>query len=208
MSGKDVFASVVISLVVIGATTLIVMPQLYPVIQTDIEDIQSDIDDLQSGAVLQTKELVTNDHAMIDEEDNTTLLLMNNTILTISIRNDSRINARFSAVFRLVMKSGYVKHADYRITLMLQGVSGQSTRIYYSDYLGSTTNSLYLTSQVSIEYLSSNLEAGNYTIAVWWQSLYDNPSANRISRLYASDIDFYISTHAYSRTLIIQELAG
>lgn len=202
MSGKEFIGSVIISLIAIGAITLFVMPQLYPVIQTGLQTESN-------GIVLQTKKLVTNDHAEITEEDNTTLLLMNNTFLDITVQENSRINARFSGVFRLAMKSYAVKRADYKITLMLQGVTGQTLHIAYWDYAGSTTNSLYLTFPVYIEFLSDSLSAGNYTVAVWWQSLYDHPSDPLIySRLFASDIDNTLQHHVYSRTIIVQELSA
>ncbi|MFX1286440.1 MAG: hypothetical protein ACFFB5_22585 [Promethearchaeota archaeon] len=226
MSGKEFIGSIAVSLLAIGAITLFVLPQLYPVIQagtddtqtdisslkSDVEEIQSDITDLQSesnGILLQTKKLVTNDHAEITEED-TTLQLMNNTSLVITVQQGSRLNARFSGVFRLAMKSLEVKHADYKITLMLQGVTGQTTHISYWDYQGTTTNSLYLTYSVYIELLTDSLDAGTYTIAVWWQSLEDyHPSDPLIySRLYASDIDNVVQYNVYSRTIIVQELSA
>ena len=225
MSGKEFIGSIAISLITIGAITLFVLPQLYPVIQTgtedtqtdistlqsDVEGIKSDITDLQSefnGILLQTKKLVINDHAEITEED-TTLQVMNNTSLEITVQQDSRLNARFSGVFRLALKSEAVKRADYQITLMLQGVTGQTTHISYWDNAGSTTNTLYLTYTVYIEFLTDSLDAGTYTVTMWWQSLYDHPSDPLIySRLYASDIDSVQQYNDYSRTIIVQELSA
>ena len=224
MSGKEFIGSIAISLITMGAITLFILPQLYPVIQTstdniqtdisslqsDVEGLESDITDLQSesnGILLQTKKLVINDHAEITEE-NTTLQLMTNTSVQITVQQDSRVNARFSGVFRLAVKSTAVKRADYQITLMLQGVTGQTTHISYWDHLGSTTNTIYLTYIVYIEFLTDSLDAGTYTIAVWWQSLYDHPSDPLIySRLYASDIDNVQPYNDYSRTIIVQELS-
>ena len=195
MSGKEFIGSIAISIIAIGVMTLFVMPQLYPVIQTGIDDTQTDISDLQSdveniqsdiadlqaesnGIVLQIKYKEFYSPAQILDDDIGSYIPIPDTELSITVQNNSRLAVIFSGRYSIGLDDslGHDKVA-FNISMNINDSTGKlvgrrQTRIsYYPD--GPLSDRLEISGILYLDYVTNPLNEGTYTVSLSWISLYD-----------------------------------
>lgn len=171
MSGKEFLGSIAISFIAIGVIILFVLPFLYPAMQTDIED---------EGIVLQTKYKEFLSTAQILDDNTGSYILVPDTELNITVQNNSKLAVIFSGRYSLGL-SDELSTGDkvaFNITLSVFDslnvlVGNRTARISYKTDEPIGTTILEISGIFYLDYLTSPLSAGTYTVSLSWISLYN-----------------------------------
>ena len=183
MSAKIFFASVIVSLLIMAPLAYFVLPVLYP--------------DMKDGGTVQLVYQEFNATAYILDSTND-FELINQTSLTISTQGESQLSILY--VMQCVLSLGYNMYGavHYEIALVVSGVGNRTLKVaYYHQY--DTGNYTEIPADVTINYVTGTLAAGNYTIGVYWRSVYDAVGGNSL-------IAHTTPNYEYVRTLQIEEI--
>jgi len=189
-----ILASVVISVVLGAGIAFVALPTVYPSLESKTTE--------QKGTV-QTVLKTWQDESYLFDND-VSWKMMNQTQMSFTITNNSKILAQFSAPFLLSLYPTFTQLSEYKIALVIQGVTNTSTVIVYYD--GSTTGQ---TRQMSffptLSLMTNNLPAGTYNCSVQWKSM-SNQSGNG-SNLSVSHHNTNSQYH-YDRWMKLEEIKG
>ena len=197
MSGKSVVGSIIgstiISVLIIGALLFFIGPMLLPgLTEQDDELAERDL-------VLQYKYDEWNTEAYIWDHDDSSYMKMEDTEINITIEQDSRIYATFSAMALLSLDDSFTVRNSYNISLVVEDVVNRTIMVIYFD--GAPATSYYRETSVNlfINLVTDSLPAGTYTVAIYWKSTYNAIGTNSLSVAHAPKYN-------YTRTMFIQEL--
>ncbi|MFW9930564.1 MAG: hypothetical protein ACFFD1_14340 [Candidatus Thorarchaeota archaeon] len=192
MGAKEFFGSVVVSVVLISALGYLALPIIYPNVQED------------TGIVLQSKYITIATSAGITDDNNVTYAKVPNTELNITISDQSRIVAIFNSPYIIGVGPGVTnKRFAYNVSLNIEGIGSRVIRLA-SWYGGTTSYYNEIASTLYIDFSSSPLPAGTYTINVKWISLFKD-SVN-LSYLTFNAYNPPNVLANYSRSLWVMEL--
>jgi len=191
MSGKSVLGcilgSIIGSVIIVGILGYLLLPTIYPGIQTNPVIVQSQYQEWDSAAY-------------VWDDDTTNYLKMNDTEMSITIKQNSKISITFFATALLTLDPTFDIKNTYKISLMIMGVSNRTFMVGYLDEGGPIGDFRQLTFNLYSIHLSEPLTAGTYTCVVYWKSTFDAPGTNSLSVAHAP-------TWNYTRSLLIQEIA-
>ena len=159
-SGGTIFASVLITLVVVGAGIYIGLPYLYPNINKTTPT--------PTGLITQIQSVQSTSGCAITDA-NTTLSGIPNMALNFTIGNQSRIQAVYQTTVQLYIPFNVAGDFRFNISISIKGVGTQTTMIeYFLD--ADTTAPLYISQPISLELLTMPLLAGTYIANMTWVS--------------------------------------
>lgn len=189
ISGKavvgSIIGSVIISALIMGGFIYFGLPMIFPHVE-------------EGNVVLQTKYGEWDTPAYIFD-DELSSKKMNDTELSITISENSRIHAAFSAMALLSLYPVFTVKCVFNVSLVVQGVTERIMVVAYYDGNPSYPHYRQLTFNLYINLISQPLPAGTYDIAVFWVSGFDANGANSLSVAHAP-------TYNYTRTLLLQEI--
>ena len=204
MSGKSVFGSIIgstiISVLIIGVLLYFIGPILLPGLTEQDADLQNKYDELaERDLVLQYKYDEWNTAAYIWDHDDSSYMKMEDTEINITIEQDSRIYATFSAMALLSLDDSFAGRSSYNISLVVEDVVNRTIMVIYFD--GAPATSYYRETSVNlyINLITESLPAGTYTVAIYWKSTYNAIGTNSLSVAHAPKYN-------YTRTMFVQEL--
>ncbi len=204
MSGKSVFGSIIgstiISVLIIGVLLYFIGPILLPGLTEQDADLQNKYDELaERDLVLQYKYDEWNTAAYIWDHDDSSYMKMEDTEINITIEQDSRIYATFSAMALLSLDDSFAGRSSYNISLVVEDVVNRTIMVIYFD--GAPATSYYRETSVNlyINLVTESLPAGAYTVAIYWVSTYNAIGTNSLSVAHAPKYN-------YTRTMFVQEL--
>jgi hypothetical protein len=190
MSGKgvvgSVIGSVILSVVLTSALIYFMAPVFLPT-------------STERDVVLQYQYGEWNSPAYIYDDD-LVYEKMNDTEITITIEQDSRLFVEFSAIALLALDSTFAVRSSYNVSLVVAGVTNRTMMVLY--YYGGPSIGQFreLTYNLHMNLVTQPLPAGTYTIEVFWKSTFDTTGTlNSLSVAHAP-------TYVYPRTLFVQEL--
>ena len=195
---STVFASVLISLVAGAGIAFVVLPTVYPSLQTTPTSPQT-----TEKGVVQVVEKSWQDESYIFDS-NLNWQLMNKTQISFTIGNNSRILAQFSAPFLLSLDSSFTVKSNYEVALVIEGIVNSSVPIIYYDDSASTGNYRQLSFFPTLTFETGVLSAGTYNCTVQWKSAIDAPGANNLSVGHHKTN----SAYHYDRWMILQEITS
>lgn len=189
MSTKIFLASVIVSLLIMAPLSYFVLPLLYP----NMKDTDSD----DTGIVLQIiyEEFDTVTYV---EDDTDKYTHMDQTEVSITTQGDSLLAILFTMQAIMHITSLMVGVLKFEISLRVEGIGNRTICIIYTD----TTNPgsiRQIPLEISINYVTISLIAGNYTIGVYWRSVFDLGGPNSIIGYNTPDVE-------YPRSLWVQEM--
>jgi hypothetical protein len=190
MSGKgivgSIIASVILSVVITGALIYFMAPVILPVSPERDIVLQYQYNEWNSPAYIFDDELAYKK--------------MEDTEITITINQNSRIFVEFSAIALLSLDSTFTIRSSYNVSLVISGLTNRTIMVLYYDAEPSGGYFRQLTYNLHINLLTDSLPTGTYTIEVFWKSTWDaTGAANSLSVAHAP-------TYNYTRTLFVQEL--
>jgi hypothetical protein len=152
-------------------------------LQSDITDLQSDITDLQSedkGIVLQTRYQEFFSTAQISDDDTGAYISVPDTELDITIQSNSRLTVIFSGRYSLGLSTSLLagEKVAFNITLSVFNsldvlVGNRTARLSYKTDTAIGSQTREISGIFYLDYVTSPLSAGTYTVALSWVSLYD-----------------------------------
>ena len=157
-SGGAIVASVLITLIIVGAGAYFGLPYLYP-----------NINKSPAGLVKQDISVESQTQAFIDTNTNS-VENISNMVMNLTISNESIIEASFSSSINLYIESGLVGTVNYSISLVISGVGSVSKTIGYFSELATTSGQEWFES-LSIDFTTTPLPAGTYIISVTWSNV-------------------------------------
>lgn len=197
MSGKSVVGSIIgstiISVLIIGALLFFIGPMLLPgLTEQDDELAERDL-------VLQYKYDEWNTAAYIWDHDDSSYMKMEDTEINITIEQDSRIYATFSAMALLSLDDSFAGRSSYNISLVVEDVVNRTIMVIFFDSAPATSYYRETSVNLFINLVTDSLPAGTYTVAIYWKSTYNAIGTNSLSVAHAPKYN-------YTRTMFIQEL--
>ena len=159
-----ILASVFITLILAGAGMYFGMPLIFP-------NLNADLDNDVGGNLLQTKSVEVNTVDYISDF-NLTYTKMPGMELDITTSGNSSLYVSLEGLFFLRMDDLFSGFTGYNISLVVSGVGNRTTMIYYyiqtspSAFVDQAHN-IYITFDTGI------ISAGDYTISVYWRSIFD-----------------------------------
>ncbi len=182
MAAKDIIASVVIAILILAPTTYFVLPILYPNMKTGvINSVYEEFDDLAYIA-----------------DSVTTYELVNQTQLVFATKGGSSLNILFVMQTAIVIDGTMLGALQIDVALVVQGEGNRTLRVAY--YAG-VPSGIYteIPADVTINYQTSALVAGTYTIGVYWKFNVDAVGTNYM-------IAYNPPNYEFTRSLLIQEI--
>lgn len=132
--------------------------------------------------------------------------LMNQTQMNLTINQNSKIFAQFSAPFLLSLDAVFSTEILFEVSLIIEGpsntvVANTTVPIYYYD--GSSTGSIrQMNYYPTLTVMTNKLSAGTYNCSIHWISTYDAPGSNFLSVGHHSTI----SSYHFDRWMMVQEI--
>ena len=189
MSGKGVvgsiIGSVILSVIITSALIYFMAPVFLPVPPEQNIVLQYQYDEWNTPSYIFDNEV--------------SYKKMNDTEITITINQDSRLYVEFSAIALVALSNTFTVKASYNVSLVVTGVTNRTFMVLYFDSEPSGGYFRELTYNLHVNLLTQPLPIGTYTIEVYWKSTWDAPGANSLSVAHAP-------TYNYTRTLFVQEL--
>ncbi|MHA1729127.1 MAG: hypothetical protein ACTSWY_10385 [Promethearchaeota archaeon] len=188
MSGKEIFGSVLISVIAMSAIIFFGLPVIFP----NNENI-----------VLQSKYVEISSLARIWDDQTASYQMVSGTQTNITVQENSRIYAEFSAVGLLSLGQSFNTKSDFVIALVIEGIGNRTIRLSLFDKdisLPGISDFFQRTYTIYIQYVSDPLPSGTYNISVQWISVYNSLGDHEL-RLSP------IGGEEYVRSLFIQEHA-
>ncbi|MFX1355681.1 MAG: hypothetical protein ACFFA8_00215 [Promethearchaeota archaeon] len=187
MSSKSILVSILGSAVIIGLLGFFLLPFLFPAVNSN-------------SIVLQSSYREWNSEAYIFDDDTLDYVKMNDTELSISIKQNSQLSITFSAIALLSLDPDFTIKNSYNISIVILGIYNYTFTVgYYDDTPASGLYIRQLTFNLFSNFLSQPLPAGTYTVVVFWKSNFD---ANGLNSLSVCHTPTWIRT----RSLYIQEI--
>ncbi|MCP4763047.1 MAG: hypothetical protein GY870_14825 [archaeon] len=125
---------------------------------------------------------------------------MPETLLNITIKENSKITAVFSGVVTIWLDSLLNSDINFNVSLGVEGVGNKSVII--SNYFdGGIAKDHYVENTFYLYYETGSLTAGTYNISVKWRSLHTTAGTNQL--LFS---DVYPGER--TRSLLVQELSN
>ncbi len=188
MSAKIFFASVLTSILILAPVTYFVLPVLYP--------------NMKQGVVIQSTYVNFDTEAYI-YDDELTYKMMDETTYTITTQGDSSLIVLFTADGIMTLDTVFTQKSAYHIALV---ISGEGNRTIYVDWFEGTTPAAgtirQLTYDITINFATGSLIAGDYTISVYWKSNFDATGT------YNSLSVNHNNSYEYDRSFWIQEVSA
>ncbi|MHA1474779.1 MAG: hypothetical protein ACTSRX_00675 [Promethearchaeota archaeon] len=180
-----IIASVVLSIIIIGAGGYFGLPYLYPNLAAE-ETILIQRINIESKTMAYLYDSDTGDYQTIPE--------MNGTI---TIEENSKISATFSAIAFLTLGTGFSNHTIFSFRISIVNEKSRTGTVRY--YEGSAIASYVQISQfVYLNVITDSLSAGAYNILVEWRSNWDPTGANSLSLGHSDAFN-------HTRSLVIEE---
>ena len=218
MSGKAVVGSIIggvlCSVLIMGGLLYFIGPILLPGLTEQDTDLQNKYDDLldqyndllnttleldEQDLILQYKYDEWNTAAYIWDHDDSSYMKMEDTEINITIEQDSRIYATFSAMALLALDNSFTLRSSYNISLVVEDVVNRTIMVIYFDSAPATSYFRETSVNLYINLITESLPAGTYTIAIYWKSTYNAIGTNSLSVAHAPKYN-------YTRTMFVQEL--
>ena len=191
MSAKIYLASVLTSILILAPLTYFVLPLLYPNMK-DTEENDG------VGIVLQTiyEEFESSTYV---GDDTDKYQLIDQTAVSITTQGDSILAILFTMQALMSISSSMVGTLKFEISLKVEGMENRTIGILYTD---STNPGTFrqIPFDISINYVTTSLIAGNYTIGVYWRSVFDLGGTNTILGYNTPHLE-------YPRSLWVQEMS-
>ncbi len=183
MSAKIFFASVIVSLLIMAPIAYFVLPVLYP--------------DMKDGGTVQFVYKEFDDRTYLP--DNVLdFELINQTTLTITTLGNSFLSILFVMQTVITMSNDMDGALQFEISLVVSGVGNRTIKVAYFRQ-GPTGNYSEVPADVTISYVTDTLVAGNYTISVYWRSVWDAVGGNNL-------IGYNAPNFAYNRSIQVEEI--
>ena len=184
MSAKVFFASVFVALAIMAPVTYFVLPLLYPGMNDESGVIQSVYEEFD-------------DTAFIVDAVNT-FELINQTELTVTTKGGSFLTILFAMQTVLGIDPAATGALQFEIAVVVETVGNNTIKVAH---FNSAPYGTYreIPADVTINYVTETLTAGNYTVSVYWKATYDIGGVNYMIGNNPPNYD-------YSRTLWIQEM--
>jgi hypothetical protein len=195
MSAKVFLGSVLLAVIISSAIGIFAFPMLYPIIYGDVSPIPGYTDE---GIVLQSLYREFSTTAQILDDDNDSYIPVPDTELNITVQANSRITAVFSSLYILGISDSLApsKRVGFNISLGVEGIGNKITRISYFE-TSSYSAIREFSSTFYLNYVSTPLPAGTYTVSLSWISIEEYPSFNYLL--------FNTPNANFTRSLWIQE---
>lgn len=209
MAAKSVLGSVIVgvicSVLIMSGLLYFIGPMLLPGLTEQDTDLQDKYDALldqyndllNKTLVLQYKYQEWNSHSIVTNSDLVSQK-MNETELSITIQENSRLFITFSSMAKLWLSYFFTGYAAYSISLVVEGVGNRTYWITHLDARPTGGWQLDFTKNLNIDYLTEPLSAGTYNITMYWKSIYDSAEYSYLSVAHSN----YFNT----RSLMVQEL--
>ncbi|MFW9877307.1 MAG: hypothetical protein ACFFG0_29805 [Candidatus Thorarchaeota archaeon] len=178
MSAKSAIFSIIVSIL---CSVLITAGLLYfigPVILPDLNEV-STLE--EKDLVLQYKYQEWDSDAWVTDY-NVVYQKINDTELSITIQENSKLYISFSSMAYLWLSYDFANYSAYSVSLVVEGVGNRTFFITHYDPRP-TTGLIYqkLTYNLNIDYFTGPLSAGTYNITMYWKSLYDSTEYTYLS---------------------------
>lgn len=199
-----ILASVFITLILSGAGMYFGMPLLFPNLNADLDVDNEYLDenalneylneheyidenalnesleeneyiDVDVGNLLQTKSVEVNTVDYINDFD-LTYTKMPGMELNITTSGNSSLYVSLEGLFFLGMDNLFSGFTGYNISLVVSGIGNRTTMIYY--YIQTSLSAfVYQSHNIYMTFDTGIISSGDYTISVYWRSVFDNPGA-------------------------------
>ena len=186
-----ILASVLITLVAGSAIAFVGLPMLYPSISSE------------KKGIIQTVEKSWQDESYIFDTD-LSWNLMNKTQLNLTISENSKIEATFSAPFLLSLDTQFTTMARFEVALVIQGVGNTSTTIIYYDDTPASGHYRQISYFPTLSFMTGPLSAGTYNCTVQWKSAIDSPGTGNNLSVSHHNLN---SAYHYDRWMRLEELS-
>jgi hypothetical protein len=156
-----------------------------------------------TGRVIQTQFKSIGDYAEIFNYT-TTVQTMPGTSLPFDKGELTYLYIRFTCPYRHVLSDGLRYKSSYIINLEINGEIKINASIeHWQDGGDPLLGPHYYTGQITLEYVTEVLDPGVYDIGITWVSTSLCTSNNLI---YSSDLQVWVGTFQFNRTLLVQEI--
>ena len=163
-----IIASVLLSIIIIGAGGYFGLPYLYPNLTAE-ETILIQRKNIESKTLAYLYDSDTGDYQTIPE--------MNGTI---TIEENSKISATFSAIAFLTLGTGFTNHTIFSFKISVVNEKSRTGTVRYFE--ASAISSYVQISQfIYLNVITDSLSAGTYNILVEWRSDWDPAGSNSLS---------------------------
>lgn len=186
MSGKIFFASVIASLLIMAPVTYFVLPLLYPGMKEESGVVQSIYREFDETAYI---------------SDSTDVFeLVNSTAMVVSTQGGSFLSILLTMPCVMTLDPVMTGTFQIEIALVVGSVGNRTNKVafYRQSPLGSYSE---YPVDVTLNYVTDNIAAGNYTIFVHWRVLYDIGGLNYLIANNPPNYD-------YVRSLFVQEIVA
>ncbi|KKL51424.1 hypothetical protein LCGC14_2295620 [marine sediment metagenome] len=190
MSVKSALGSIIVGVI---CSVLIMSGMLYfigPILLPGLTEKDTSL-------LLQYKYQEWDSHSYITEEDLVDQK-MNETELSITIQENSRLATTFSSVAELWLSYFFTGYVAYSISLVVEGVGNRTISVTHFDMRTTGGWQQEMTHNLNIDYLTGPLSAGTYNITMYWKSIYNSTDYTHLSVAHSN----YFNT----RSLWVQEL--
>ncbi|MHA1347962.1 MAG: hypothetical protein ACTSO3_16285, partial [Candidatus Heimdallarchaeaceae archaeon] len=124
--------------------------------------------------------------------------LINQTELVISTQGHSKLAILFTMQSVISISSTMVGALSFEVALVVEGIGNKTLKqmVYQQVPFGSYRE---IPTAVTINYVTGKLAAGNYTIGVYWKSIYPKADINYL-------IGYTVPNFAFPRSIWVQEI--
>ncbi len=187
-----VLISVFLSLIIVGAGGYFTLPLLYPNLAAEIpEEVE------EEGILLQRINIESKSYAYIYDTETGDFQTIPDMSGTITIKQNSKISATFSAVAFLTLATGFVNHTIFTFRISVVNETSRTGTIRYFEQ-NALTAYVQISQLIYLNVISDSLSAGTYTILVEWRSDWNPAGANSLSLGHSDSFN-------HTRSLVIEE---
>lgn len=190
MSTKVFLASVLVSLVIMAPLAYFILPMLYP----NMKGIETDEDE---GIVLQS---IYEEFETVAYIEDYTLKyeLIDATEVTITTQGESFLAILFTMQAIMTISSLMVGSLEFDISLAVEGVGNRTLKVVYTD-VTNPGSIRQMPVDVTINFVTNSLIAGNYTVGVYWRSETNQGGASSL-------VGYNVADYMFPRSLWVQEM--
>ena len=190
MSTKVFLASVLVSLVIMAPLAYFILPMLYP----NMKGIETDEDE---GIVLQS---IYEEFETVAYIEDYTLKyeLIDATEVTITTQGESFLAILFTMQAIMTISSLMVGSLAFDISLVVEGVGNRTLKVVYTD-VTNPGSIRQMPVDVTINFVTNSLIAGNYTVGVYWRSETNQGGASSL-------VGYNVADYMFPRSLWVQEM--
>ncbi|MCG3227513.1 MAG: hypothetical protein H7645_11395 [Candidatus Heimdallarchaeota archaeon] len=190
MSTKVFLASVLVSLVIMAPLAYFILPMLYP----NMKGIETDEDE---GIVLQS---IYEEFETVAYIEDYTLKyeLIDATEVTITTQGESFLAILFTMQAIMTISSLMVGSLAFDISLAVEGVGNRTLKVVYTD-VTNPGSIRQMPVDVTINFVTNSLIAGNYTVGVYWRSETNQGGASSL-------VGYNVADYMFPRSLWVQEM--